>query len=565
MSELILRPYQQQAVDETMGEIAFGSENIVLVASVSYGKSAYISAVAKELKDMGGVAIIVNITVLIDQIAEHLNEMGIDYSILKAGYEDKFDPGKRIQLIMSQTLHARLDNIKLNCKFAIIDERHREYETQRTTDVLNHIGADTVIGCTATPWTQENYMLPHLDAVVETISVKELEEKGFIAPVKYYIPKWAQEVDYSQISKSGDYSDNDIASITLSEEYRTNAIDAMMYMEIDKKKSIVFCSNIKHCEAVAEDLRVKGVLAYPFHSKQDKKHSEAILESFRTNKVIKLESNLLGSKEIECKVLVSVSKAAIGFSVTDIELGVDTRKTKIRSNYIQRIGRIKRAHPGKQYAQWLDLAGNVAEHGFEYESYRPPEPGDKETLRKVQDEKRIDVMHMIVSEEPTEVNQKLVLKAIEEINKAKERGITEMSIKEMLAIYEMSRDPKEIILIGFEMNRRKYGIPYKTSTVEWAAEPWYDMIKEFDMYQSRILRSLKTMLRNKIQKGAKPAGIKYSASWLSEQEPYSLVNKIQEEVQEERYDDYDYVDIDMDDIPFGYIGLSEGRYYQFLI
>jgi hypothetical protein len=102
------------------------------------------------------------------------------------------------------------------------------------------------------------------------------------------------------------------------------------------------------------------------------------------------------------------------------------------------------------------------------------------------------------------------------------------------------------------MNRRKTGTQYRLSTVEWAAEPWYPFIEQFPQYKSRILRSLKTMMKNKVSKGAKPAGIHYSASWLMEQTPYiDYLQPDSADVSNEVYENYNvYDDIDMDEIPF---------------
>ena len=53
----------------------------------------------------------INISALLEQIAHHLDEQGVTYSILKADYTNHFDPDCKVQLIMAQTLHARIGKI----------------------------------------------------------------------------------------------------------------------------------------------------------------------------------------------------------------------------------------------------------------------------------------------------------------------------------------------------------------------------------------------------------------------------------------------------------------------
>ena len=286
MDNFVLREHQRQAIDEIQGSIVFGSKKIIANLPTSFGKSAVLAGLAKELD--GKVAIVVTFTPLIEQIAQHLKMMNVKYSILKAGMDDQFDPECRVQLIMKQTLHARRDKLDLNMDYMLKDEVHVEWFGQKRMDqIYSALGFPILVGVSGTPWDSKGYRLSGSDEMITTKSIKELQDEGYLSPVKYFVPKWSEEVDYDAVDiKGGDYTESDIDSIVLTDEYTEPAIKSMMSMDIDKKKTVVFCNSIEHAELVAGKLRENNVSAYSFHSKQDKKLSESILESFKTNSVI---------------------------------------------------------------------------------------------------------------------------------------------------------------------------------------------------------------------------------------------------------------------------------------
>ena len=519
--KMVLRPHQKAAVDETLAAIAFGDRRIVLDAATSWGKSFYAAKLADELP--GKVAIVTNFTALISQLAEHLDELDDDYSILKAGMEDKFNPDARIHLIMEQTYYARRNKLDLKVDYVIRDECHVGwFGSKRADETFKALGEPVFVGMSGTPYLGSGYALPGMEMLIQTKTVKQLEKEGYLCPVKYFVPKFAQEIDYTKYSTtSGDYKERDIDEVVLNDAYMDQAINAMMKMKIDKKKTIVFCNSIKHAETVAKELREKGVKAYAYHSKLDQTRSEAIIESFRTNRRVSLNNGIVGiDEEVDAQVLCAVNKISIGFSVTDVQMGVMLRATESLGLHRQQIGRLIRIHQGKEYVELLDLAQNVSRHGFHDEPYSPPEYGNKEALAKAKEEVAAREIGLIAKEAPTEVNRDLVLEKVEELNR-KRKKLHELGFYDLLAIYEQSQDPKEIIEIAFIINMKKTGQKYRKSSVEWAAETWYPMLDEFPEYKTRLLKSMKTRLKNIVSKGKKISAIKFFPEWLRDQEPYS--------------------------------------------
>jgi hypothetical protein len=242
---------------------------------------------------------------------------------------------------------------------------------------------------------------------------------------------------------------------------------------------------------------------------------------------------------------------SIGFDVPDIKLGVMMRKMAVRSLFYQQVGRLIRTAPGKEYAELLDIANNTATFGFHDEVYEPPEYGDKETLAKENAKLEAKTIKLITKEEPTEVTKELVLKKVEELER-KKNDIPNIGFNDLLAIFHTSQDPLMIIRIGFEIHRRKTGHTYTRDNVEWAANPWYPFLEQFPQYQSRILRSLRTRVKNIVSQGKKLASIHYFQKWLSEQTPYiDYVMPDSVDVSEEVYTNYSvYDEVTMDEVPF---------------
>jgi len=548
----VLRDYQNQAIQEITGSLALGSNKVILDAPTGAGKSAILSGLAKDLP--GKVAIVVTFTPLIEQIAEHLDMMNIEYSILKAGMDDRFDPEKRVQLIMKQTLYARKDKLNLKVDYMLKDEVHVEWFGQKRMDeIYKSLGEPMLVGVSGTPWDSRGYKLKGSDDLIRTKSIKQLTEEGHLSPLKYYIPKWAENIDYSQISIKGkDYSESDIDGIVMTDDYMDQAIDSMLQMDIVNKKSVVFCNSIKHAESVAAILKAKGVKAYPFHSNMDKNKSELILESFKSNKPVSQNDGLIGiHDDIECTCLVAVNKISIGFDSKDIMLGVLMRKTAVRSLYYQQVGRLIRTHPTKTHGEILDLAGLVGDFGFHDEVYNPPEYGNKNKLAKITEELAAREVKLIVNEEPTEVTRSDVKVKVEELNR-KKKQMHELNFTDLLAIFESSWDPKEIVEAAMNINHRKTGQTFKYSTINWVAEPWYTFIEEYPQYRNRILKSMKTRAKNIVAQGKKLASLHYFPSFLREQSPYvdyTLPDSV--DVSEEVYNAYANIDdIFNDEIPF---------------
>lgn len=368
MSNIKLRNYQIEAIDAIEGAVAFGDKEIVLHAETSFGKSITAAGICQRFEDKH-VIILVNIEPLIDQIAKFLEILNIDYSILKAGREKEFNTHARVQLVMSQTYYARAKSMKIQANIVIQDEIHKEYLTKRTKTLLDAVEPDFRIGLSATPWDESGYALKDAE-LISTISCEELTKQGFLAPMKYFVPRWAEKVNYASVKKSGnDYSMTSLDEVIGSPKHIEMMIKAMNEMNAKEKKTLVFASTIEQCDKLESALIKAGYNAAAYHSKKTDKENKRILTSFTNNapysgsdeeldKVSLFDRDIIDNKDNRVIThLVSVSKLTTGFSVDDINLGVGGRPTEVKSLWHQIPGRIRRT--SYSLTEILDRTGSL--------------------------------------------------------------------------------------------------------------------------------------------------------------------------------------------------------------
>ena len=587
MNELILRPYQQEAIDIIESSLAFGSTNLVLSAPTSYGKSAVIAKVAELYQDQG-VMISVNIEPLINQIAEFLDLLKLDYSILKAGREKEFDKSKKIQLVMAQTLYARRDKIKFDNEFYMYqqDEAHKEWKTKRTTDILNLINPKVRVSYSATPWDERGYKL-HNSETIDTHGITQLVEDGFLCPIKYYVPQWAERVDYSKVKKSGsDYSTKSLDEVVNTPKHILDAITAMNQLDAKNKKTLVFCTTIEQCNHMAKELKADGYHAIAYHSENTKNENTRILDSFmygseytgsdsehETTNLFNNDEKKKSNHKITC--LCSVAKLTTGFSDNNIELGVNLRATQVMSLYHQIAGRMMRIAPRKDFAEFLDLGQCISRFGFPHDSYEPPErllydEDSKQALDNATKHLKMEHLQFTLDEKMTEINREDYELKVKKIKSNKKR-LSKMTTKELSAKMELEDDPVVIVAILATLFDKIHCIPMKDKwnndsrgyvdrngntvisflnpgSIEWISELWVKKLPLQDAYHKRkYLKAMRTRSKNLLREKGKIWAIRFFISFLIKEDtpevPELKVNK-------DYTVEYDGFDISQDDIPF---------------
>ena len=506
------------------------------------GKSIIISKTAQELSKQGNVVISITITALLDQIASHLDMIGQSYSILKAGRESEFNPNEKIQLVQAHTLHARISKSPITASYYLQDEVHREYMTDRTRDILNFLKPKARIGYSGTCYDQAGFALEGAE-MLQTTTVQDLQSQGYLCPIKYLIPKWSEQVDYSQVKSSGnDYNNVELEKIINSPEHLALVVKSMNEVDAKNKKTLVFCSSIEQADKVTEALVKAGYEAMSYHSKSD--NSEEIFDAFRNNtpfvkkpkkqKMKDLETGDLFADDMQfysepeveekyIKCLVSINRLGIGFDCPDVVLGVQLRPTLVRSLYIQQVMRLARKHESKQFSEYLDLAQTTSRFGFHDDDYVAPvrtgdKALDKKNMQEIDSKYALEDIAVVLQDTPVPIDRELYVAQIDAIKKSLKKNIEDMSFEELVKAYDLSKNHKEIITIATLVYTLKYGKPVSKAGYEYNYKPeqfWsesffgkeefhvlHDMqyyLDEFPHMQKQWIKSLKTRCRNIIR------------------------------------------------------------------
>ncbi len=546
MSKVQLRQYQKDAIVQIEGAMALGSTEISLNGPTSFGKTITIGQFIKDQIDEGkSVVFMMNLTALIEQTMDTLKRLKVPFRVIAAEFDgQEFDHQAKVTIAMQQTLHARIDKVDVDCDVLVIDEFHRSFRTDTMEKVKRKLQPEHIVGISGTNYDEKGYALPGVD-IIETQTIKQLTQDGFLTPLKVYSAEFAEKMDYSE-GGSGEYSESFLNGKINNVEFNVHIVEAWKKVA-EGKKTIAFCTGIAHSESLAAQFELEGIKAYAYHSKLSKSDSKLIMSDFKQNGGI----------------LCSVGKVLVGFDDPSIECGIAARPTRTRRVWQQAVGRMIRLFEGKKEAILLDCAQWTSEHGFYDDHYSPPEYGDREALKREKEERAIQVMPVIVGSEPTEVTPEIVLSKVKELE-AKKQDIPTIQMKDLIAIFETSQEPLLILRIAYEINRRKTGQAYRYETVRWVADVWNEMLEEFPQYHTRLLKTLRTMAKNKVSQGKKINALHFTVAkevkdmntgeivpgWLRRQTPYvDYTLPDSTEPSTEVINNYEF-EINEDEIPF---------------
>ena len=340
---MLLRDYQLAAIESLRQGIREGHRAQVLVAPTGAGKTVVASKLIDEaIKRQSRVWFVCDRVSLIDQTSRMLAKYGLDHGVIQADHW-RHKPWEFAQVVSAQTISRR--EITEWPKLIIWDECHTFYKS--VTDIVEKNPEAKVIGLTATPFTKGMGKL--FTNVVNTTTTNKLIADKWLVPLKAYI---ATTIDMTgaETKFDGEWKEKEI-------ENRSRKIVGDIVAEWVSKthehfggpvKTICFSASVPHGEELCRAFSDRGYVfqQVSYLDGNDEKRRK-IIDEFR-----KPDSNIHG--------LISCEALAKGFDVVDILCGIGARPyRKSLSSHLQQLGRVMRPHEGKEYALWLDHAGNL--------------------------------------------------------------------------------------------------------------------------------------------------------------------------------------------------------------
>ena len=464
-----LRPYQQLIMDDI--HYGFNVKNqLICTASMGAGKSVIIAETTRIYANLGQkVVILANISELIPQLMNHFDEFEIKYKVIKSGYDFNDDIDVQIYLIMEQSYHLEKQNhLSIKCDLLIKDEVHIGWGGSRFKRIYESLKPQKFLGLSGTPYDEQGFLLQgvELDELILHGNAAELTKLGFLVPLKYLVPSWAENKDYSKVKiKGNDYSNEDLDNILNTFEHTELIVKSMNEINAKSKKTLIYCNSIEHANTVFEALKKDGYKVGVVHSKQTKNTNDLLIKQFDKD---------LGEKD-SIDAIVSIGKLTTGFNQPKANLLVLCRPTKILRLYLQILFRVARTFDGnknmpkKEFSEVLDLSQCVSTHGFGIEPRDFIKKGERKLLDKQIDKNsKPCIVNMV---DNTNITKPVEITEIEVIIKMKELKMKELDIKNntlnnLVKIFTNTMDLHIMTNIVYEMNFRINKIDYTGVDVE---------------------------------------------------------------------------------------------------
>lgn len=378
---MILRPYQQLALDCLWAYLRAADGNPALVLPTGAGKSPLMAAIASEaVQAWGGrVGILAHVQELVEQNAAKLRTYwpDADLGIYAAGLRlrDRFN---RILAMQIQSVHDKAHQLGW-FDILLVDEGHRIPLTgdgmylQFIADCKKTNPNLRVVILTATPYRLQGAATPIFgpDYIASEIAyearVGDLIRDGYLS--RLTTPGGLERPDLSAVHlKGGEYVERELGDAVMPLVERTVA--DLLARSVGRRAGIVFCVHVKHAEAVLAALHDRGEAAAIVHQGTKKKSRKESIEAYQRG---------------DYRWMVNVNVLSEGFDAPHIDCVAMLRPTKSPGLYYQQVGRGFRLADGKTDCLVLDYAGNVLEHGpvdaIRVSSARPGKAATVETAR----------------------------------------------------------------------------------------------------------------------------------------------------------------------------------------
>lgn len=347
MSTIILRPYQQQGVDQIRAAYSAGARSPLYQAPCGSGKTVLFAYVCAGAASKGKrVLILAHRSELVDQISQALTDEGCAHGYIAAGYP--WQAGLPVYVASVFTVVKRLDCFRPD--LIVIDEAHHT-PAGTWKRVLAAYPQARVLGVSATPARLSGEGLNEFfDTLITGPTHDELIRQGFLTPVRVYCPPTISTEGLH--TRYGDYVGSEVEervdrpTVTgdCIEHYRRHTPGA---------RALVFDVSVEAARKRADAFNAAGFRSQCIDGTLPRDVRALAITEFRTGRL---------------QVLTSCELVSEGFDLPAIEVGIALRPTQSLALWLQQSGRVLRPFPGKEAAILFDHAGNTLRHGLPTET-----------------------------------------------------------------------------------------------------------------------------------------------------------------------------------------------------
>jgi superfamily II DNA or RNA helicase len=314
-----LRPHQERAIAEVRAHYARGTRRVLLVAPTAYGKT-HVAAhlIARAVERGRRVLFLVHLREVVLATARRLTDLGVLTGVVMSGVPAS--PLAPVQVASVATLAERRQHPPAD--LVVWDEAHHTAAESYRAIAAAYPGA-WHLGLTATPERTDGVGLRDaFDALVVGAQISELVALGFLAPIEVLAP---------------DTRGSSIAA---------DPVEALGRFA-PGRPALVYCRTVQESRECSEALNARGIAAAHIDGSTPAAQRDSALEAFAR-----------GDLQVICNVAVLTE----GWDCPRAEVCVLARPTSSVAVFLQAVGRVRRAVPGKR-ALLLDLGGSVHDCG----------------------------------------------------------------------------------------------------------------------------------------------------------------------------------------------------------
>ena len=356
---MLLRPYQEAAVSDACKALDKHG-NTIVVAPTGAGKTIMLSAlVGERYKDGKKILVMQHRDELVDQNKSKFERINpyITTSIVN-GTVKNWDGNTIFSMV--QTI-SRERNLRDRPKFdmIVVDESHHA-AADTYLKVINAVKEDNpdaeVVGFTATPNRGDGKGLRSVfNNCSHQIEITTLIREGFLVPPKSYVIDCGVGEQLNNVSRKGNDFDMEQVEAIMNHKVINDKVVTEWIERAEDRKTVVFCSTIKHAEDLLESFVEHDIDAKLVTGDTPKDERAETLHELAYG---------------DLQVVVNVSVLTEGFDAPAVSCIVLTRPCSQKGTMVQMIGRGLRTidpeeFPGivKTDCVVLDFGTSVLTHG----------------------------------------------------------------------------------------------------------------------------------------------------------------------------------------------------------
>ena len=348
MHKIELRDYQKDIITRAIKS----KGNILIQAPTGSGKTVIAEEIVKFHKDADKKTLFLAPKInLLEQTAKAF--ANLNPQIIHGSNKEEIDTQAHSFVSTIQTISRRVDFLSsMNFDYIIFDEMHYGVKG-KMQEIIKNIHKGKIIGLSATPYDEEGKLLTeNFDVIIDDYDARYMVDNGYLVNIKSFE---AFTPNLSGIkTKIGDWDINELDFRFNKPEIVNKIVSATKDILKNRDKTIVFCINISHAEAICKAYQKVGLKSEVTHSNISKENQKKIVDKFKNG---------------DTKVLVSVDQLTTGFDVPQTDTIVIARPTQSQNLYKQIVGRALRLSPStnKKEAILLDCGGVISRLGLPLE------------------------------------------------------------------------------------------------------------------------------------------------------------------------------------------------------